>query len=109
MSGRHRVGDPYAGIPGRRLFIAVPLPDDAVTEVRQVVESVQRAGLPAGARDVRWVRSRMDSYGSIVHARTCAHDLAVAALGEFRDASERLPFGRREPDELAAALRQDPE
>lgn len=56
MSGRHRVGDPYAGIPGRRLFVAVPLPDDAVTEVRQVVESVQRAGLPAGARDVRWVR-----------------------------------------------------
>ena len=56
MSGRHRVGDPYAGIPGRRLFVAVPLPDDAVTEVRQVVERVQRAGLPAGARDVRWVR-----------------------------------------------------
>ena len=56
MSGRHRVGDPYAGIPGRRLFVAVPLPDDAATAVRQVVESVQRAGLPAGARDVRWVR-----------------------------------------------------
>ena len=48
--------DPYAGIPGRRLFVAVPLPVDAVATVVDIVESVRAAGLPAGARDVRWVR-----------------------------------------------------
>lgn len=56
MSGPRRFGDPYAGVPGRRLFVGVPLPDDAVVSVRQVVEDVQGAGLPAGTRDVRWVR-----------------------------------------------------
>ncbi len=56
MSGPRRFGDPYAGIPGRRLFVGVPLPEDAVAAVREVVEDVQRAGLPAGTRDVRWVR-----------------------------------------------------
>jgi 2'-5' RNA ligase len=50
-----RRGDPYAGIPGRRLFIAVPLPDDAVAAVAEVVDEVRGQGLPAGARDVRWV------------------------------------------------------
>jgi 2'-5' RNA ligase len=51
-----RRGDPYAGIPGRRLFIAVPLPDDAVAAVAAIVDEVRGQGLPAGARDVRWVR-----------------------------------------------------
>lgn len=48
--------DPHAGVPGRRLFVAVPLPEDAVAAVVDVVEEVRGAGLPAGARDVRWVR-----------------------------------------------------
>jgi RNA 2',3'-cyclic 3'-phosphodiesterase len=51
-----RRGDPFAGIPGRRLFIAVPLPDDAAAAVADVVEEVRGQGLPAGQRDVRWVR-----------------------------------------------------
>jgi RNA 2',3'-cyclic 3'-phosphodiesterase len=48
--------DPFAGMPGRRLFIAVPLPDDAADAVRSVVDEVRAEPLPAGARDVRWVR-----------------------------------------------------
>lgn len=56
MSGPRRFGDPYAGIPGRRLFVGVPLSDDATAAVRHVVDEIQAAGLPAGSRDVRWVR-----------------------------------------------------
>jgi 2'-5' RNA ligase len=48
--------DPFAGMPGRRLFVAVPLPDDAAEAVRSVVDEVRAEPLPAGARDVRWVR-----------------------------------------------------
>jgi geranylgeranyl diphosphate synthase type II len=43
-------------------------------------------------RDASWVRARMDSYGSIAHARASAHDLAVAALGEFKRAFEDVPL-----------------
>jgi 2'-5' RNA ligase len=43
-------------MPGRRLFIAVPLPDDAAEAVRSVVDAVRAEPLPEGARDVRWVR-----------------------------------------------------
>ena len=53
-SGRR--GDPYAGIPGRRLFVAVPLPEPAVAAVVDIVDAVRAAGLPDGMHDVRWVR-----------------------------------------------------
>jgi 2'-5' RNA ligase len=53
---RERRGDPYAGVSGRRLFIAVPLPDDAAAAVRSIVDEVRAEPLPGGARDVRWVR-----------------------------------------------------
>lgn len=56
MTDRRRSGDPYAGIPGRRLFVAVPLPDDAVAAVASIVDTVRGQALPAGMRDVRWVR-----------------------------------------------------
>ena len=53
--GRRRWGpDPAA--KGRRLFIAVPLPDAAVQAVASIVDEVRAMDLPAGARDVRWVR-----------------------------------------------------
>jgi 2'-5' RNA ligase len=42
--------------PGRRLFVALPLPDAMADEVAEVVETVRAAGLPDGSRDVRWVR-----------------------------------------------------
>lgn len=53
---RERWADPFAGMTGRRLFIAVPLPEDAGAAVRSVVDEVRAEPLPAGARDVRWVR-----------------------------------------------------
>ncbi len=58
MTGRQgqRCGDPYAGVPGRRLFVGVALPEPAAAEIREVVERVRSMPLPDGARDVRWVR-----------------------------------------------------
>jgi 2'-5' RNA ligase len=53
---RRRFGDPFAGIPGRRLFVGVPLPDDAAAAIVSIVDAVRGRGLPTGARDVRWVR-----------------------------------------------------
>ncbi|HKG20097.1 MAG TPA: RNA 2',3'-cyclic phosphodiesterase [Candidatus Limnocylindrales bacterium] len=41
--------------PGRRLFVAIPLPDDVRDAVAALVAEVQAAGNP-GLRDVRWVR-----------------------------------------------------
>jgi RNA 2',3'-cyclic 3'-phosphodiesterase len=51
-----RRGDPLVGVPGRRLFVGVPLPDATATAVAAIVDEVRAAGLPEGARDVRWVR-----------------------------------------------------
>jgi 2'-5' RNA ligase len=48
--------DPFAGMTGRRLFVAVPLPDEAAETIRSIVDAVRAEPLPAGARDVRWVR-----------------------------------------------------
>lgn len=47
---------PGADLPGRRVFIAAPLPDDAAAAVAELVERVRAAGVPGGGRDVRWVR-----------------------------------------------------
>jgi 2'-5' RNA ligase len=43
-------------MPGRRLFVALPLPEDAAEAVRSIVDEVRAQPLPDGARDVRWVR-----------------------------------------------------
>lgn len=47
---------PGADLPGRRIFVAAPLPDSAVAAVTGLVEQVRAAGVPGGGRDVRWVR-----------------------------------------------------
>lgn len=47
---------PGADLPGRRFFIAVPLPDETVAAIAELVERVRAAGVPGGGRDVRWVR-----------------------------------------------------
>jgi 2'-5' RNA ligase len=47
---------PGADLPGRRIFIAAPLPDDASAAVAALVERVRSAGVPNDGRDVRWVR-----------------------------------------------------
>jgi 2'-5' RNA ligase len=40
----------------RRLFVGVPLPPEAATQIAQIVEGVRALPLPDGGRDVRWVR-----------------------------------------------------
>ena len=47
---------PGADLPGRRIFVAAPLPGGVASEITAVVERVRAAGLPGGSRDVRWVR-----------------------------------------------------
>jgi 2'-5' RNA ligase len=47
---------PGADLPGRRVFIATPLPDTARESIAGVVEEVRAAGVLEGGRDVRWVR-----------------------------------------------------
>ena len=47
---------PGADLPGRRVFIAAPLPDGARATIAEVVDRVRGAGVPGGGRDVRWVR-----------------------------------------------------
>ncbi len=47
---------PGADLPGRRIFIAVPLPDETAAAVTELVEGVRATGVPGGGRDVRWVR-----------------------------------------------------
>lgn len=57
MSGRR--GDRYQadqGVPGQRLFVGVPLPREAASEIESIVEGVRAMPLAEGARDVRWVR-----------------------------------------------------
>jgi 2'-5' RNA ligase len=52
----HRPRWPGADLPGRRLFVAVPLPPETTARVAALVETVRRDGVPGGGRDVRWVR-----------------------------------------------------
>ena len=47
---------PGADLPGRRLFIAVPLPSEASAAIAGLVGPVRAEGVPGGGRDVRWVR-----------------------------------------------------
>lgn len=56
MSGPRSRSWPGKDEPGRRLFVAVPLPSDAVAEVAALVERVRAPGVPGGGRDARWVR-----------------------------------------------------
>ena len=50
-----RRGDPYAGVPGRRIFAAIPLATAARGAVEALVEAVRSSADP-GEREVRWVR-----------------------------------------------------
>lgn len=50
-----RWGDPFAGIPGRRIFVAVPVSPGAREAIEAVVATVRGAAEP-GQREVRWVR-----------------------------------------------------
>jgi 2'-5' RNA ligase len=51
-----RAPHPSTLAPGRRLFIAVPLPESTKAAVAEIVDHVRAQALPIGMRDVRWVR-----------------------------------------------------
>lgn len=98
---------PGADLPGRRLFIAVPLPPQATSEIAGIVERVRAEGVPGGGRDVRWVRldglhltlrfigpTLDDRVGAAaaalraVAARGAPFDISIGGAGSFP------PFGR---------------
>jgi RNA 2',3'-cyclic 3'-phosphodiesterase len=56
MTGPRRRSWPGAEEPGRRIFVAVPLPDDVSAEVAALVDRVRAPGVPGGGHDARWVR-----------------------------------------------------
>ncbi|MFP5341497.1 MAG: RNA 2',3'-cyclic phosphodiesterase [Candidatus Limnocylindria bacterium] len=102
MTRGPRSGDPYAGVPGRRLFVALPLPGDAAAGVAAIVDDVRGQALPPGMHDVRWVRldavhltlrflgptpeERIDPTAEAVAAVARRHapiDLTIAGSGTF--------------------------
>jgi 2'-5' RNA ligase len=52
--GRRPIDDVPPSVP--RLFVGLPLPEEARAAITDVVDGVRAMPLPAGARDVRWVR-----------------------------------------------------
>lgn len=50
-----RRGDPFAGIPGRRIFVAAPVSTEVREAIGAIVAAV-RATADPGEREVRWVR-----------------------------------------------------
>jgi RNA 2',3'-cyclic 3'-phosphodiesterase len=97
---------PGADLPGRRIFVAVPLPDNATEAVAALVESVRAEGIPGGGRDVRWVRldglhltirflgptpeDRIDSARLAVRdaaGRSAPFELSIGGAGAFPSAA----------------------
>ena len=56
MTSPRRSRWPGADLPGRRIFVAAPLPANATATISELVDRVRAAGLANGGRDVRWVR-----------------------------------------------------
>jgi RNA 2',3'-cyclic 3'-phosphodiesterase len=88
------MGDPYAGIPGRRIFVAVPLSDIARERVETLVAEVRAVADPT-RRDVRWVRLEglhvtLRFIGPTLDDRLPAAGAAVAAT-----AASIVPFEAR--------------
>ncbi|WP_218158147.1 polyprenyl synthetase family protein [Stigmatella aurantiaca] len=79
-------------LEGKRTLMLIHLLGAANAEERVLLSRM--LGSPRAARtleDIRWVRERMDRYGSIEYARQVAHGLAGAALHEFSLAYGDLP------------------
>lgn len=83
---------PGADLPGRRVFIAVPLPDAARALIASVVDGVRASGVPGGGRDVRWVR--LDGlHLTLRFLGPTLEDRVEAARGAVRAAAARAaPF-----------------
>jgi 2'-5' RNA ligase len=120
---------PGADLPGRRLFIAVPFPSKAESEIAALVEQVRAEGVPGGGRDVRWVRldslhltlrflgpTLEDRIGSAVEATRVAaragrpFDISIGGAGAFPSAGRPralwldVRVGQPELIDLAASV-----
>ena len=116
---------PGADLPGRRVFIAAPLPDEASAAVAELVERVRAAGVPGGGRDVRWVRldglhltlrflgptleDRVEASRAAVRAAAASaepFDLVIGGAGTFPEGPRprALWLGVREGAEALASL-----
>ncbi len=116
---------PGADLPGRRIFIATPLPQRVSSEIAAVVERVRGAGVANGGRDVRWVRldglhltlrflgpTLEDRIGAVIGAvRTAGTDghafaVTIGGAGTFPDDARprALWLGLRSGGEELAAL-----
>jgi len=77
---------------GKRTLMVIHLLSSATPQERERLRAfLDTPRVERNARDVAWVRRRMDSYGSIEYAKSSAHDLAVAALNEFEEAYSEAP------------------
>lgn len=116
---------PGADLPGRRLFIAVPLPAAATTTIVRLVDDIRAEGVPGGGRDVRWVRldglhltlrflgptldDRVEPAALAVReaaAGARAFDVSIGGAGSFphADRPRALWLGLRHGEEQLAAL-----
>ncbi len=90
--GKERDGDLWEG---KRTLILIRLVAAASPVERERLTAILAAerGGRTGA-EVRWMRSLIDRYGCIEHARRIAHGLAGAALHEFAARFAALPDSR---------------
>ncbi len=116
---------PGADLPGRRIFVAAPLPEYVSSEITALVDGIRGGGVANGGRDVRWVRldglhltlrflgpTLDDRIGVVLDAvRTTATDghafeITIGGAGTFpNDARPRaLWLGVRSGGEDLAAL-----
>jgi RNA 2',3'-cyclic 3'-phosphodiesterase len=126
LTGRERRPRwPGADLPGRRLFVALPLPPEATAAVADLVDRVRAQGVPGGGRDVRWVRldglhltlrfigptldDRVGTAGAAVRAAAAAgapFDLSIGGAGSFPPTGRprALWLGLRSGERELAAL-----
>ena len=93
---------PGEGEPGRRIFVAAPLPADAVEAIAALVDRVRSRGVPGGGRDVRWVRLdglhlTLRFLGPTLEPRIEPAREAVRTAGRQRAAASTSPSGPPAP------------
>lgn len=90
--GKELGGDLYEG---KRTLMLIRLLEQATAdERRRIVTLLSRPRAERAEAEVRWMWTRMDSYGCIEYAREVAHGLAGAALHELSIICRWLPESR---------------
>ena len=98
--GKELGGDVWEG---KRTLMLIHLLGEATADDRERLRAfLARPRAERAARDVAWVRRRMDAYGCIDHARRLAHALAGAAQHECEAVYAEMPASRDR--EFVAAL-----